>query len=265
MNKYKVSAIVPVYNEVNTVSEVLDFLTDSALIDEVICVDDGSTDGSKELLRRYGRSIIFIDLEKNKGKGFALASGIESAKGDIVVFFDADLLNLSTQHIESLIGPLLEGEAHGVLGYPGTEEGTFSKLTGERAYFKEDLLEHLPYMKKTRFGVEIYLNSAFAEDQILFVPLVGLNSIFKYQKRSLPVAVREYLNEAVEVALEIGKREGIRAEERLRVKNILKSTNLKEFRSNIKLIRNRRISRFLNSYLNLYSKLKEFWQDAVRG
>ena len=81
------SAIVPVYDEEKTVARVIGALLANNKFDEVICVNDGSTDRTLEILKSFGNKIILIDLKKNRGKGFALVSGIKKAKGEIVVFF----------------------------------------------------------------------------------------------------------------------------------------------------------------------------------
>ena len=89
-----ISAIIPVFNEEKTVGEIIEtLLTD--LVDEIICVNDGSSDESLNILKSFGTNIKLINLKRNYGKGFALAAGIKRAKGDFVAFFDSDLLNLS--------------------------------------------------------------------------------------------------------------------------------------------------------------------------
>ncbi len=113
-----VSAIVPVFNEEKTVSCVVGTLLKNPLINEVICVNDGSTDKSLKILKKFNHEIQIVNLKKNRGKGFALSSGIRKAKSELVVFIDSDLVNLSDKHISTLINPVLKGKAKAVLGYP---------------------------------------------------------------------------------------------------------------------------------------------------
>jgi glycosyltransferase involved in cell wall biosynthesis len=160
MNKRKsVSAIVPTYNEEKTVSKVIDTLLKNNLIDEVICINDGSTDTSMDVLNQYEGKIEIVDLKENYGKGFALSVGIQQAKGEIVAFIDADLMNLSDDHIRELLTPILNNETRGVVGYPSSVKGSLlnplSNFAGERAYYKKDLISHVEEMAKTRFGVEV--------------------------------------------------------------------------------------------------------------
>lgn len=67
--KHSVSAVVPVFNEEKTLRGVVWALLNSKLITEVICVNDGSTDKTREILKSFGRKIVFIDLKENQGKG----------------------------------------------------------------------------------------------------------------------------------------------------------------------------------------------------
>jgi glycosyltransferase involved in cell wall biosynthesis len=206
-----VSAIVPVYNEAKTVALVVETLLGCPSIDEVICVDDGSTDASPAILRRFGSAIVLVELPANCGKGGALAAGIRIARGSLVAFFDADLTNLSHQHVAALLAPIQAGNARAVLAY-GTGDTTVSLLlspwigarfTGERAYFRADLLPHLARMADTRFGVEVFLNGLFPKQETASVRLDGLVGLGKEAKHPPMVAAREYLGEAAEVTREL--------------------------------------------------------------
>jgi len=103
-----VSAIVPVFNEEKTVYGVVDALLKSNLINEVICINDSSTDKSLEILERFKDKIQLVNFEENKGKGYALTEGIKKAKNEILCFVDADLTNLSDSYIKTLLEPVLE-------------------------------------------------------------------------------------------------------------------------------------------------------------
>ena len=94
-----------------------------------------------DVLNQFKGKIEIIDLQKNHGKGFALSVGIKQAKGDIVAFIDADLTNLSDDHIRELLSPILNNETRGVVGYPSSVKGSLlnplSNFSGERAYYKK--------------------------------------------------------------------------------------------------------------------------------
>jgi polyisoprenyl-phosphate glycosyltransferase len=204
-----VSAIVPLFNEQTTVARVVETLAASRLIEEVICVDDGSTDESRAVLEAFGERIVLVACGSNGGKGQALADGLSRARGGIVAFFDADLTNLSEAHVEALLAPILGGEARAVLGYPnGTTPypgSVLARFTGERAYFRDDLQPHLARMADVRFGIEVLLNSLVADAETRLVPLEGLAGLDKLAKHGSQDAVREYWGEAVEITRELAR------------------------------------------------------------
>jgi SAM-dependent methyltransferase len=207
-----VSAIVPVYNEEKTVSKVIDTLLKNNLINEVICINDGSTDTSMDVLNQFKEKIEIVNLQKNHGKGFALSVGIKQAKGDIVAFIDADLTNLSDDHIRELLTPILNNETRGVVGYPSLVKGNFlnplSIFSGERAYYKKDLISHVEEMAETRFGVEVFLNHLFDQEEIRKVPLKKLKGLFKHEKRRPSNTLTEYHGELSEIIKEVIRQKG---------------------------------------------------------
>jgi len=213
MNKSKsVSAIVPIYNEEKTILKVVNTLLKNNLIDEVICINDGSTDASMDVLNQFKEKIEIIDLQKNQGKGFALSIGIKQAKGEIVAFIDADLTNLSDDYIKELLSPILDNETRGVVGYPSSVKGglpnPLASFAGERAYYKKDLISHVEEMAKTRFGVEVFLNHLFDKNEIKKVPLKNLKGLFKHEKRRPSNTITEYHNELSEIIKEVIRQKG---------------------------------------------------------
>ena len=114
------SIIVPVYNEVRTVRAVLDRLIsiDLPLPREILVVDDGSTDGTGELLtaaERDGLPVTVIRSERNGGKGSALRKGLARARGTIVAIQDADL-ELDPVQLGALVQPIVAGATRVVYG-----------------------------------------------------------------------------------------------------------------------------------------------------
>ena len=213
MDKRKsVSAIVPVYNEEKTVSKVVNTLLKNNLIDEVICINDGSTDTSMDVLNQYKGKIKVVNFRKNHGKGFALSVGIKRAKGEIVAFIDADLTNLSNDHINEMLTPIFNNNFKGVVGYPASVKGhifnPLSAFAGERAYYKKDLISHLEEMAKTRFGIEVFLNHLFNKNEIKKVPLRKLKGLFKHEKRRPSNTITEYHGELSEIIKEVIRQNG---------------------------------------------------------
>ncbi len=123
----KLSIIVPVYNEKNTIKEILRRLRSVDLgndIDkEIIVVDDGSTDGTSDILKmEEDSSVRIIKHPANKGKGSAVRTGFDQSSGDLIVIQDADL-EYDPEELPKLLKPILSGKAEVVYG---------SRFTGER-------------------------------------------------------------------------------------------------------------------------------------
>ncbi len=112
----KLSIIVPVYNEHDTVARLLERVLSLDIDKEVIVVDDGSTDGTREVLTERGRDpITVIHHPENRGKGAAVRSGLERATGEYVIIQDADL-EYDPAEIGQLMAPLERGECDAVYG-----------------------------------------------------------------------------------------------------------------------------------------------------
>lgn len=119
----KVSVLIPVYNEKATIAEILKRVKAVGLEKEIIIVDDGSTDSTREFLKTLKDSEIKVFLhEKNQGKGAALRTAIKESCGDIIIFQDADL-EYDPGEYKALIGPIIDGRADVVYG---------SRLSGGR-------------------------------------------------------------------------------------------------------------------------------------
>lgn len=109
--------VVPVYNEVGNIREILKRIRESKLAFEIIVVDDGSQDGTRELLRRAGgkNRVRVILHPKNQGKGAAVRTGIQAARGDVILIQDADL-EYNPRDYPVLLQPIRDGIADVVYG-----------------------------------------------------------------------------------------------------------------------------------------------------
>jgi glycosyltransferase involved in cell wall biosynthesis len=113
----KLSVIIPVYNESESIQEILKRVQSQKVAREIIVVDDGSVDGTRDVLNRLnGKGGVRVILhEKNRGKGAAVRTGMEAAKGDVLLIQDADL-EYDPRDIPHLLQPINEGIADVVYG-----------------------------------------------------------------------------------------------------------------------------------------------------
>jgi glycosyltransferase involved in cell wall biosynthesis len=122
---HKLSVIVPVFNERNTVAEVIRRMrtVDLPLEREILIIDDGSDDGTRHVLSQVGDSTVRVVLHPhNRGKGAAIQTGLRHVSGDLVLIQDADL-EYDPEDWPKLLAPILKGRATVVYG---------SRFTGER-------------------------------------------------------------------------------------------------------------------------------------
>jgi glycosyltransferase involved in cell wall biosynthesis len=120
----RVSFLVPAYNEAVTIVELLDRVSQLELEKQIVVVDDGSTDGTGELVEKWrsGREGVVFLRQENRGKGAAVRAAIPLADGDICVIQDADL-EYDPADVPALIEPIVRGSADVVFG---------SRLSGGR-------------------------------------------------------------------------------------------------------------------------------------
>lgn len=114
----KLSIIMPVFNEISTIEEILSLVFATGHVQEIIIIDDGSTDGTRDFLTDYVTDhpqIILIFHETNLGKGAAVRNGIKAANADLVLIQDADL-EYDPRDYDALMQPILEGKADVVYG-----------------------------------------------------------------------------------------------------------------------------------------------------
>ena len=121
----KLSVIVPVFDERNTVVEIVRRMrvVDLPVDLEIVIVDDGSTDGTRDVLRQLADSTVrVVTHDQNRGKGAAIRNGLEHVTGDLVLVQDADL-EYDPEDWPKLLNPMMRGKAQVVYG---------SRFTGER-------------------------------------------------------------------------------------------------------------------------------------
>jgi glycosyltransferase involved in cell wall biosynthesis len=195
----RVSVVMPVYNEQATVAISVRRLRAVPLSIELVCVDDGSKDGTRDVLAQLKRDGLIDNLvlqPQNQGKGAAVRTGIQAATGEVIVILDADL-EYDPQDIPMLLWPIAEGRADAVFGsrflggphrvlyfWHRVGNGVLTlisnmftdlNLTDMETCYKmarADLMKSLP-LKSDRFGIEPELTARLAQShaKIYEVPI----------------------------------------------------------------------------------------------
>lgn len=204
-NVKKVTAVLPAYNEEKTIGGVIHSLLDSEFVDELIVVDDGSTDNTLHIIKTFSHpKLKIITIAPNRGKGHAVSQGIKQASGEIICMVDADLENVKNDHINILTAPLILSRTglKGVLGMRLSGNINISKmLTGERSYFKKDLEKLIPVIEQTKYGIETVINYHYRKEKTLIVAIADIKHYMKTEKNfSLEEIIQSYTKEAIEIA-----------------------------------------------------------------
>lgn len=195
MAKNILSVVMPVYNEKDTVLKIMDKVLRLDIVKELIVIDDGSTDGTTQLLKnsRFESRVKIFYHNKNMGKGAALRTGFKYISGDVVVVQDADL-EYDPNELRDMLKPIEEGMADAVYGSRlsggrpqrvylfwhrlGNDFLTFltnflynSTLTDmETCYkmFKKDVIENVT-LRSNGFSIEPELTAKILKDKSLRV------------------------------------------------------------------------------------------------
>lgn len=163
-NSKQISCIICAFNEAPRIASVLEIASSHPLINEVIVVDDGSTDNTSEIVKSFP-SVKLISYFVNQGKSHAMATGVAIAKYDLLILLDADLKGLQYEDITALAVPVLSGRADVSLSLRKNSLWIYRAIgldfvSGERVLHKELLCGSLKEVfDLPRFGLEIFMNS----------------------------------------------------------------------------------------------------------
>lgn len=191
MHTPKTTALIPAYNEEPRLAAVLEIVTASPRVDEVIVIDDGSRDKTSRVAASF--PVKLVRLKENCGKGAALQAGLEkAADAGRFLFLDADLLNLRHEHINQLLDPLTGDQPaamtvgtfrRGKKASVNLAQHYFSILNGQRALHR-NFVDILPDLRWSRFGVEILLSryAQLAGQPVQHPELQGISHVTKEEK-----------------------------------------------------------------------------------
>ncbi|PIP56027.1 MAG: hypothetical protein COX06_00015, partial [Candidatus Zambryskibacteria bacterium CG22_combo_CG10-13_8_21_14_all_42_17] len=193
----KITAIVPTYNESQRIGRILDVLTTYPKFEEVIVVDDGSTDDTEEVIKLY--PVRYIKNEINQGKGHAMEMGVALSTGDIIFFADADVSGLTHEIIDDILKSVVSGDVDMFIGMRNRKIYYLHYIMifiplfgGERAVTKS-LWQILPGYYKYRFRVEAGLNfyALYYGKGFDFKIYKGLSQVIKEKKYGLKEGLRQ--------------------------------------------------------------------------
>jgi Glycosyl transferase family 2 len=159
----RVSCIVPAFNEAPRIAQVLQAIVGHPLIDEIIVVDDGSTDQTRASVKPFD-GVVLLSQAHNGGKSSAIGTGIRASTNALLLFLDADLVGLTRADVTALLRPVLDGAADASISlrrdalFPWRGLG-LDYLSGERVLPRNLLAAHVDVIAELPgFGLECYLN-----------------------------------------------------------------------------------------------------------
>jgi len=186
----RIAAIVPAYNEAETLQEVLSVLCRMTRLHEILVVSDGSTDDTVAIA--CGLGLRTIHLRRNQGKGIAMAVGVAHTDAEILLFVDGDILNLTEAQLNQLLEPVLSGEAGMNVGV--RDRGALNQwqrrfgplLSGIRC-LRREVFEAVPESHLEGFAIETGLNWACRQLGLAISTTVlhNLKHLVKEKKRGL--------------------------------------------------------------------------------
>ena len=186
----KVSCIIPAYNEESRIENVLRAVLSHPLISEIIVIDDGSQDNTKDIVKKFQAVQLFVN-EKNMGKSYTIARGIREAKQDIILLLDADLIGLLEKNITDLIEPVISGRADMSISLRQNAVWFYRKIgldlvSGERVFYKKLVERDLEKIQNLfGYGLETcYFNKLIIKNKyrIKIVFWDNVSFVWKQQK-----------------------------------------------------------------------------------
>jgi glycosyltransferase involved in cell wall biosynthesis len=192
----KIAAIIPAYNEAGRLGQVLGPLLQASEIDEIVIVDDGSTDDTAAVARRFSSQsprVRVIESLENLGKGGAMRRGALNTDAETILFLDADLIGFQSEHATALAGPVARGECdmtigvfRGGRGFTDLSHFLAAWISGQRAMRRQDFLA-IAGVARSRSGIEtvITLQARQRRWRVAPVAMHGVTHTMKEEKIGL--------------------------------------------------------------------------------
>jgi glycosyltransferase involved in cell wall biosynthesis len=190
----KTSVVIPAYNEEKNIKRVLKTVKlaqKASIIDEIIVVDDGSKDKTSEIAETY--EVKVIRNKKNLGKGAAMKEGIAAAKNELIMFLDADLINLKIIHLKNLLVPFELNENLGMTigifhktGFASWFGNIIPAMSGQKV-IRKNLIKKIDKLEKSGYGADVLIKREVSKykAKIIIVPLHGVKQVFREKKKGI--------------------------------------------------------------------------------
>ncbi len=205
--KSSISVIIAAYNEERTLPSIVEIVRSWGKANDIIVIDDGSSDKTAQSVRQFVPSITLLRHKKNEGKAAAMVDGINKSRGDILLFLDADTVGLTHKDLNLMIEPIMKGPYEMVLGVArfwsaGAFE-PFNNLTGQRVVRRKSLEPVLGKMRDLGYGIELFLNKHYSQKPVKHIRLPHVFILGKLEKQSLPEALLSYAKEIRELLTQL--------------------------------------------------------------
>ncbi|MFT2009218.1 glycosyltransferase family 2 protein [Pontibacter sp. 13R65] len=183
------TCLIPVYNEKDRIAQVLRVVLKVKNIEQVLCVDDGSTDGTARYIRQNWPKVQVVEMSGNQGKAAAIKHGLRFVKNESVLLMDADLQGLNKAELEMAVTSFVDNKGVDMLILRRMNSPWFVKfyrsdilLSGERLVKKNDL-EQILAGQVERYQLEVAINNYMLRHhkQVRWLPCSALNT-YKVQK-----------------------------------------------------------------------------------
>jgi glycosyltransferase involved in cell wall biosynthesis len=203
-----ITCIIPFFNERDRILKVLDGVIKIKGLYEILLVDDGSTDGSAQLVRKHYPRLTIISSFKNQGKTEAIVLGLKKAKGTHILLLDADLQNFQYKEIENILHAVKNDSTIDMIILKRNNKRLFRAnilISGERILKKQDLLEVLAAYQPKGFQLELAINQYMLENHknVYWMPISAINSS-SIEKRGISGGIQKIIAMHIDIVTYIG-------------------------------------------------------------
>ncbi|MDO8183801.1 MAG: glycosyltransferase family 2 protein [bacterium] len=193
----KISCLIPAYNEGARIGNVLGLVSRHPLITEIIVVNDASTDNTAEVAGHFP-SVKLLNHDQNKGKSASVYTALISAKHELILMLDADLIGLTEKNLDDIINPVITNQADVSISLRGNSPWLWRLIgldfiSGERLFPKKllgDEINLIPSLPS--FGLEVFLNKLIITKRLHLqvANWPNVSSPFKHRKYGFWIGIK---------------------------------------------------------------------------